>query len=172
MVRFFRFQNLLSLRRGYGILLALALLLGLLSGGFVSGHTEQFFFHMMHTAAKSRVSIVCLLPVLLLPVLCSAFAVYIGLHWLLIPIAFSKAFLISYICASISCAYPVSGKLFAFLVMFSDILSLPVLCWYWLRSLERKVSEFRSLIIVLLLLMGISFIDYQVISPFLVSLLS
>lgn len=172
MVRFFHRHFLQSARRVNAIILALVLLLGFLLGGVSSGSADISLFQLMHTAAQSRVSIVCLLPVLLLPVICSFFVVYIGLTWLLFPIAFSKAFLFSYLCSGILIFYPVSGPLFAVLFLCADFLSFPVLCWIWFRCICSREEGLRGLVPVLLLILGIAFFDYQVVSPFLASLLS
>lgn len=172
MVRFFRRHILQSPRRVNAIVLALVLLLGFLLGGICSGSADPFLLSLMRTAAQSRVSIVCLLPVLLLPVLCTAFAVYIGLPWLLFPIAFSKAFLFSYLCSAILIFYPESGSLFAAFFMFADYLSVPVLCWVWYRCICSRETRLYWIRPAVLLILGIAYLDYQVISPFLASLLS
>ena len=172
MVRFFRRHYFRSPRRVCAVILAFALLLGVFLGGVCSGLAEPVLFQLMRTAAESRVSIVRLLPVILLPVIVSAFAVYIGLYWLLIPIAFSKAFLFSFLCSGILVLYPGSGPLFAILFLFVDVLSLPVLCWCWFRCIRSREAGLRALGPAVLLILGIGILNDQVISPFLASLLS
>lgn len=172
MVRFFHCHILQSPRRVNAIVLALVLLLGFLLGSICSGSADSSLFHLMHIAAQSRVSIVCLLPVLLLPIICSAFAVYIGHTWLLFPIAFLKAFLFSYLCSGIMILYPESGPLFALLFLCADYLSMPVLCWIWFRCICSREDGLRGVRPVVFLILGIAFFDYQFVSPFLASLLS
>ena len=172
MVRFFRCLFFESSRRVSAMVLAFTLLLGYLLGSFCVGCAESSLFLLMRTGAKAGVSIVCLLPVLILPFLCSAIAVYIGLKWLIIPIAFLKAFLFSYLCCHILMLFPDSGSLFTVLFLFTDILSLPLLCWFWFRCICSREVGIRTVLAVILNISGIGFLNYQVISPFLASLLS
>lgn len=172
MVRFFRCRFMDSPRRVRGVFLACVLLLGVFCGSIFSGLAEPVLFQLMRTAAESRVSIVCLLPVILLPVVLSAFAVYIGLYWLLIPIAFAKAFCFGYLCSGILILYPYSGPLFAVLFLFTDVLSLPVLCWFWLRCTRGREPGLQAVAPSVILIVGIGIINDQLISPFLASLLS
>ena len=172
MVRFFRCPFSKSSRRVNAMVLALTLLLGYLFGSFCVGYAESDLFLMMRAGAMSGVSIVCLLPVLLLPFLCSAIAVSIDQTWLLLPIVFLKAFLFSYLCGHILSLFPDSGPLFAVLFLFPDVLLLPVLCWFWLRCSCGRGMGMSELTTVILAVAGISFLNYQVVSPFLASLLS
>ena len=172
MVRFFHCLFLESSRRVNAMVLAFALLLGYLLGSICVDFMNPDLFLLMRIGAKAGVSIVSLLPVLLFPFLCSAIAVYVGLKWLIIPIAFLKAFLFSYLCCHILTLFSDSGSLFTVLFLFSDILSLPVLCWFWLRCICGRDVGARAVMVVILAISGIGFLNYQVISPFLASLLS
>ena len=172
MVRFFRCPFVKPSRKLNVTVLALSLLFGYLLGSFCAGYAESDLFLLMRTGAMSSVSIVCLLPVLFLPFLCSAIAVYLGWMWLLIPIAFLKAFLFSYLCGHILALFPVSGQLFAVLFMLPDVLSLPVLCWFWIHSICTARMGCYEIMAVILSIAGIGLLNYQFISPFLASLLS
>ena len=172
MVRFFRCHFLQSPRRVCGVILAFDLLIGVLLGSISSGLAEPVLFQLMRTAAESRVSIVCLLPVLLLPVVFSAFAVCFGHFWPLIPVAFTKAFCFGYLCSGVLIQYPYSGPLFVVLFLFADVVSLPVLCWLWIRCIRGREAGLRAVAPSALLLLGISIINDQLISPFLAGLLS
>lgn len=172
MVRFFQYHFLQSPRRVCAVILAFALLFGVCFGGICSDFADPDLFLLMRTAAQSRVSIVCLLPVLLLPVVISAFAVSIGLYWLLIPVAFLKSFFFGFLFCGVMIRYPNSGLLFALLFLSTDYLSLPILCWCWYRCIRSEEAGLRALTTSAFLLFGISFFNYQFISPFLASLLS
>lgn len=172
MVRFFHCLFSEPSRRVNAMVLAFALLLGYLLGSICVDFMNPDLFLLMRIGAKAGVSIVCLLPVLLLPFLFSAIAVFIGLKWLVIPVAFLKAFLFSYLCCHILTLFPDSGSLFAVLFLFSDILSLPVMCWFWIRCICGRDVGARAVMVVILAISGIGFLNYQVISPFLASLLS
>jgi len=171
MVRFFRCHFLPPSRRVNVTVLAFALLLGFLFGSLCSGFAESHLYSLMRMGAGSPVSIVCLLPVLLLPFLCSALAAYFGLVWLIFPIAFLKAFFFSYLIGHILVLFPNSGSLFAGLFFCADVLSMPVLCWFWLRCTSSGLEK-RIWIPVFLTVLGIGFFDCHIVSPFLVSLLS
>ena len=171
MVRFFRCHILQSSRRVHAVILAFVLLSGFAFGILSSGSAEQSLFQLMRTAASARVSIICLLPVIFLPVLFSALAVYIGQRWLIFLLAFAKAFLIGYLSSSILIRYPDSGFLFVLLFLCSDCLTFPVMCWFWLRILSGEKSA-PCIYAVILWILWIGILDSQVISPFLATLLS
>lgn len=173
MVGFFRTFLASGPRRVNAIILAFALLTGFTLGAYTATLAEPSSFSLMRTASESCVSIVCLLPALLLPFLFSAFAVYISQYWLLIPIAFTKAFFFSYLSAASLLLFRGSGWLVQLLLMFTDCLSMPVLCWFWLRTCTvSRESVLRSFVSAALVVIGIICLDYQFISPFLVELLS
>ena len=172
MVRFFRCIFLQPQRRVTAIILAFVFSVGILAGAFIAQLTDTSYFLMMRTASDYRVSIVALLPSAALPLLFSAFAVYISQTWLLIPIAFLKAFLFGFLSFGLITLNPDSGWLLRFLVMFTDCLSIPVLFWFWIRCYDAKNFFTTTIIAAFLLITGISLLDYQYISPFLVNLLS
>lgn len=172
MVSFFRTLFSPASRRAPAIILAFALLAGFFGGAYTATLADPSSFSLMRTASNSCVSIACLLPALLLPFLFSAFAVYISQYWLLIPIAFIKAFCFSYLSAAFLLLQD-SGWLLRMLLMFTDCLSMPVLCWLWLRSCSgSRESNLRTFAAAVLIVVGITCLDYQYISPFLVNLLS
>ena len=172
MVRFFHHHIFPSFRRVTAIVLAFVLTMGVLIGGSCSGFADTSFLHLMHMAALTPVSIVHLIPVVLLPMIFSAFAVYIGHSWLIFPLAFLKAFLLGYLTSVIRIFYPDSGVLFAILLLCTEYLTMPILCWFWFRCACDRKLDFQIASGVTLLMLGIGFLDYHVVSPFLVSLLS
>lgn len=173
MVRFFRTRFMPDLRRGSVTVLAFLLCCGYLLGAFLTTVSGDYVSSMMRTAVTSRVSIVCLLPVILFPFLITAFAVYIGQFWILAPIAFCKAFSFGYLSSCILCSFGNSGWLIQLLFLFSDGVSLPILCWFWIRLLDSRGAKMNhSFAIVSVLIFLIVIFDCQFISPFLVSLLS
>lgn len=173
MVSFFRTAFLPQPRRVTAIILAFAFLAGLCAGAYAATLAGTNISSLMRTASTTCVSIAGLLPALLLPFLFTAFAVYISQYWLLIPIAFVKAFLFSYLGATVLLLFQDSGWLVQLLLMFADCLSLPVLWWLWLRlCCDGQRKHLRCYIGVFVAIAGIVCLDYQIISPFLVDLLS
>lgn len=159
-------------RKGPGSLLACAWLLGLVSGAVLSIFAGDPLFSMMRAAASSCVSIPGLLSATLLPLLFSAFAVYISKPWLLIPIAFGKAFLFSYLSVGVMIAFGSAGWLIWWLLMFSDSCSLPLLWWFWLKAVSQpRGSLIRRTGFALAAAAVIGSVDYCIVSPFLADLI-
>ena len=158
--------------RGKRLLLAFSWVLGLFAGAVCAIMSGNSLSSMMRTAASGSVSIVSLMSAVLLPLLFSAFAVYISQIWLLFPLAFGKAFLFSFLGVGLMTAYGSAGWLVRCLFMFSDCLILPVLWLYWLRSLEGwNRFSIRNATTAFLTAGIIGSFDYYVVSPFLASLL-
>ena len=154
-------------RRGAAVGLVLLFLFGLLLGVWLSGSASDSLFSPMRAVVSSRVSIIGLLSSLLLPLLFSAFAVYIGRPVLLIPIAFWKAFSFSYLSWGLLQAWNSAGWLIASLLLFSSACSLPVLCWYWLGQIHRPEFRLLPLCIAAGALILIGILNYCLILPFL-----
>lgn len=173
MVRFFHARFFSSSRKPSTIVLAFVLCVGYFLGAVLALLSDQFSVSLMHTAVLSRGSIVSILSVLLLPFLFTAFAVFVRRYQLLVPIAFFRAVIFSYVCSVIVCIYGSSGWLILLLFLFSDCASLPVLCWLWVRSISsREQKLLRNIFYVFVPLLGIVYLDYRFVSPFLVMLLS
>ena len=171
MVRFFRSDFLASFRSKFVLHLASAWLTGLLSGAYIACSSNPSVFLLMRSAPRSAVSIVGLLAVMLLPLLLTALAVYISRIFFLIPVAFVKAFLFSYLSVAVYCSRSTGGWLLWFLFLFSDIFSAPVFLRLWMRisGAERKGTLFLGSAVAVLM---IGFLDFQYISPFLAKILT
>lgn len=152
--------------------LACAYFIGLFSGVLISMSASDALVSTMRAAVFGRVSIFGLLSTILLPLLFSAFAVYISRPVLLIPIAFFKAFLFSFLGMGILAAFGSAGWLVRCLLMFSDILTMPLLWWYWIRSSSNQGTCQRSSLVCAAAVCLIGSLDYCVISPFLANLIS
>lgn len=152
-------------------ILAFAFLIGLLLGSVFYFSAEIESVSWMRGAARSPVSIVGLLSVILLPFLFSAGAVFSSQFWLLIPIAFCKALSFVQVSLGISRAYGSAGWLMRFLVMFADSVFLPVLIFFWIRFGDgsRRMS-YRTFFSFLAVAVCIGWFDSCVISPFLAGL--
>ena len=159
-------------RRRAVVLLVCAWFLGLVTGLLLSLSASDILFPTMRAAVASCVSISGLLSTILLPLLFSAFAVYSSNFWLLIPIAFSKAFLFTFLGTGILAAFGSAGWLIHILLIFSGTAMPPVLWWYWLSALSgTPTTPFHS-IAALPAACLIGSLDYCVISPFLANLIS
>ena len=153
--------------------LACAFLAGLIGGLLLSASAGITPDHAALAATNGRITAIGLLSVIGLPLCFSAFAVYISRSRLVIPIAFCKAFLFSYTGSSILVAFGSAGWLIFLLLMFSDILMLPALWWYWKLALEgRAKASLTGLVPVSVAGILIGSLDYHVIGPFLANLLN
>ncbi len=161
-----------SSRRDTPFFLAFAWILGIVFGVGASYCASHSLSSLMRMTANSPVSIFGLLSAMLLPLLCSAFAVYISCPWLLIPTAFLKAFLYTYFSFGILASYGSAGWLIRLLLIFSDTLMLPVLWLFWLRGIQwGRVDFLYRLIPAVSVVFLIGSIDYSIISPFLAQII-
>ena len=159
-------------RRRLAVYLAFAWSAGLLLGSFFSVLSAPFSVSLMRMTLSGPVSIFGLLTILYLPLLFTAFAVYISQIWLIIPICFFKSLFFSFVAAGFLLLLPSGGWLLCFLLLFSDCLSIPILFFDWYRTCSQSRMEvFRSLAVSGIFLFVIGIADYYVISPFLIRLL-
>ncbi len=164
------FSRFLSCNRP-AVLLAFFWSLGLASGILFAAASGETFFLLVRTAASRRVSIVGLVASCYLPFLLSAFAVFIGKQKLLYPIVFLKALLFSWCAIASSAAFSSAGWLVRPMLQFTDILTVPVLCWFSLRHTSDHGMLFRDFSICTLLFVLAGSLDYCLVSPFLASLI-
>lgn len=160
------------LRRIYRPLLAFFMFLGLVFGFLCSADSTVFLHSLMRPVVCYRVSIVGFICLLLVPFLLSAYAVFLSSP-LLFPLCFAKFFSFAYSAKMLMLAYGDAGWLARWLLLFSSVLSLPVLIWFCMRHVDGRSREnfWRDLGLCTVLLIGIGSFDYRVISPFLVRLI-
>lgn len=171
MVRFFHTVFASGTRRHHATVLAFSWFLGLASGAYSAASADISNFSLMLVDLDFRVSIFGLLAVQLLPLLFSAFAVYISCFWLLISIAFWKAFSYAYVCTGLMLISGSGGILLCCLFLFSDVFSVPLLCWFWLKAFERsQKAALRCAAALVPAITAIVWLDHQFVSPFLVNL--
>lgn len=172
MARFLHHDMPRSSRKFYCPLLAFFWTSGLASGIWAWFLSGEFITPLMRSSAYGSVSIVSLLCVTGLPFLLSAFAVFLSSEWLLIPIAFGKGFFFSLISMGTTVSFGCAGWLVRLLLCFSDIVSIPLLYWFWVRCLRNDGSRLIYLTFftgALFLLIGS--VDYYMITPFLADLI-
>lgn len=158
--------------RGASLILALTFFLGFMLGVWMSGCASDFLVCAMRTAVSSRVSIIGLLSSVVLPLLFSACAVYLNQPILLIPIAFLKAFLFSFLGYSLYTAWGGAGWLITGLMMSGTFASVPVFYWYWQRYIGGRAFEWDVLCLILGILLIIGLLDYYLIVPFLANIMN
>lgn len=149
-------------------LLSLIWLSGLFIGSRFAERSGSDFVSLMRAAPSAGVSIVGLLPVLFLPFLFAAFAVFLLQRWLLYPICFCKAYAFGFVATSVAISYGSAGLLVCCLLLFSDICLMPLLVWLCLRHIRRSTNYLRrDLVICSVCIVAVGCTDCFVISPFL-----
>ncbi len=172
MDRFLHLNWSFSLCKTWRPLLALIWFLGLFFGAIAVSSADAIFSLTMHSALYGSLSIFGLLAALLLPLLLTAFAVYVSKPILILFFAFFKAFLFAFTAAGLSACFTTAAWLVRCLLMFSDILILPVLWLVWLRSFEYKpVASLRCSAIAAMMTCMIGCFDFAVVAPFLMRLI-
>ena len=173
MVCFFRSRFLPSPSKNIATVLAITITLGSLLGaycGYNFGNRTQV---LLPIAIRERGSFISLILVMSLPLFASLLAIYVRLNWLTVPIVLIKAFAVSYLGSCIQRFYNDSGWLISFLFLYSDFLTLPILCWFWLCSgNDTSVKLQRCFGIAFISLFGIALFDYRFVSSYLIYLLS
>ena len=151
------------------VVLAWSFVLGLLVGCSASAGCRELLETSRDSLARSA-GFSAFIPIVL-PILLSGFAVYIGKPLLLIPAAFWKAFFFSSVGAGIVAAWGSAGFLVSSLVLFGSICSTPVLWWYWLQHIRGEDFSVRTFLTALAASILIGWTDLLVISPFLTKIL-
>ena len=154
------------------IALVVCFCFGIQLGQYYASCGNETYFLLMRMVPMCPVSIVGLISVTFLPFLFSAFAVYFSHPQFLLPICFVKAFLFSCCACSATCAFGSAGWLVRLLLQFTDICTLPLLCWFWIRHKSaEKVRFWQDIVLCGLLVAVVCVIDCSIVSPYLVSLI-
>ena len=91
---------------------------------------------------------------------------------MLAAVVFLKAFLFAYTGAAILILYPVSGWLLRWLLMFSDMVTMPILWFLWISvSFDNLESLHRRIVICAFCFVLVGCVDLLMIVPFLARLI-
>jgi len=145
----------------------------LVLGTLFAAQADVTGLSLMRLAASCRVSIVCHLASQLLPFLIAAYAVNISGLWLLYTVCSCKLFSFAYMGTLIMNAFGSAGWLVRSLFLFSDIILVPMLCWYCARRvLADSDSEKKDFWICIGVAVVTALINWLFISPFLVKIIN
>ncbi|MBQ8768636.1 MAG: hypothetical protein IJZ15_03160 [Oscillospiraceae bacterium] len=154
---------------------AFALLLwsvmGLILGTLFAAFADISCFSLMRQAVTAPVSIVVSFASQLLPFLIAAYAVNISGLWLLYTVCSCKLFSFAYTGSLIWVAFGSAGWLVRWLFLFSDIILVPVLCWYCFRRTLGDSSEKKDFRICIGFAVITALINCLFISPFLAKII-
>lgn len=138
------------------------------AGGICSASDAGIYLSLMRACCDSRVSIVNLLLVPCFPFLISAIAVYFSHFPLLYLCAASKMFCFGFALCMVSRSFAGAGLLVCILLLFTDILTFPILCVFqWFGFGIGKRRYFRSAVLCLLWFVIVCTVDYLWIMPLL-----
>ena len=118
--------------RSCKMILLFCWIIGSLCGAVVASGADSIS-SLVRACCDASVSTVGLLMVSFLPFLFSAVAVSFSLPWLLRLIALLKAFCFSFCAVIVLGEFGTAGWLCCLLLLFTDILTLPLLCRFQLR---------------------------------------
>ena len=154
------------------VLLSLFCICGCVVGVAVSHSADPSFFSLMRMAAARPVSIVDLSLMILIPFLVTAAISFLGIPYLLFPVAFIKSLSYALLLSSITIAFGPAGWLVSCLMLLSDSICVVVLYWYFIRH----VSGFRStavsdLFVTFLISLSVGLADSLFLSPYLAALI-
>lgn len=172
MGRFLNLKWLCFQRKNRSPYLALWLSLGLIAGAVVAAAAGSALDSMIPAAADQVGSLSDLLISVLLPFVLSAFAALMGELWLLYPIAFFKAFLVSFLGFGVMSVYGSAGWLIRCLLLFSECCTLPILILFWIRQLSGQGSRMTVTALAVFAAVLIGSLDYCIVSPFLANVIS
>ena len=168
-----RTRTILFLQERNQVYCILAIIL-LISSGFgvlFAATADQSYLHLMRMAAGRPVSIVGSLLAVIVPYVVSVLAVSNFKPWLVYLTIAVRIFLFSSACWVIADSFGTASALVSFLLLFPDILLIPVLLWFAISSLSGNCSRILVLLsLVYISLVGI--IDYCAISPFLAKIIN
>lgn len=162
-----RFQAIFCWIRHPAFLLFLSGGTSLVIGTLLAASTEISSFSWMRLAADSQLSIVGHIVTQLLPFLIAAYAVYISKLWLLLTVCSCKLFSFAYMGSLIWFTFGSAAWLVRMLLLFSDIILVPMLCWFGFKQVIAKVDQTKDLWICISIVCVTALINLLFISPFL-----
>lgn len=163
-------STFLFFRKGGMAVFAFSLLSGLFLGSRFHLASESALFSLMRVSASQNVSIVGQLSVLLLPFLLSAFFYSTRAVWLIIPLSFLKGICFGFCQAIILSSFTGAGWLVYFFLMFSNILTLPVLVFFWISCISGTRYMICRLFFCSLAVLFIVVADHYFMIPYYISL--
>lgn len=153
--------------------LALVWTLGLLCGVYCGFQWDVSLVPLMRGCLYDSVSIVCVFSLLCLPFMISFLASFWNARRLIYLTAFGKAFLFSFVSLGVFFSFGSAGWLVQAFLMFSEVCSMPLLYWLWMRCLtDRQVTTGLEIFSLLSLLFLVASFNSSYVMPFLADLIS
>ena len=145
---------------------------GLICGCIIAVQVSDTYLLMMRRAVTSPVSIFGLLTVSFLPFLFITLSVYISRPKLIHCICFLKACSFMITGFSVITVFGSAGWLVQFLLQFTDLGALALLCWFACQHLDGSKNSLGAHITLCgTCVAGLVWIEYCYVSPFLAMLI-
>jgi len=147
-------------------------LAGLLLGSLFAAQLDMQIVSLMRPFITQRVSIVIKLSCAALPFVIAAYAVKFSAFRTLFVIAFCKTFAFALSGWLICAIFGSAGWLIRILLLFSDICTVPMLCWFSMRHINGVADTWKKDVLICSVCCVVAVItDILVISPFLSKIL-
>lgn len=152
--------------------LAFVLFSGYLLGTLFSAEASDSYIALMRMSAVGPVSIVSVFASAMLPFLFAFIAVNCKKPFFLLAVCFCKAFFIAHCSFGCYLAFGSGGWLVRLLLQFSDLLLMPVLCWFAVCYLQRfQPLKVRDVLICATATLAVSAVNVCFVSPYLAMLI-
>ena len=155
-------MQLFSRIRRYGLhnyWVVIPWLIALFLGTYCAAMSDPSVFSLVRRPTFGKVSTVCLMAAQLLPFLFAAYAAYISNSILLISVGSVKLFSFGFIGYLIWAAFGSAGWLIRFLMLFSDVTLVPILCLFCLRIHAGRTKVMKELLICMGIVVMIVLLD-------------
>ena len=145
--------------------------LGLLSGILLAIHTSPFSASMMRIAVCGNVSIVGMLLSTLFPYFITVVAYWASAYFIIVIFSYFDSLALSFCAACLYIVFNDAAWLICILFLFSDIFLVTSLIYLRITVILQDHRMFREkCLIVFILIVLITIIDYFVIVPFLTTM--
>lgn len=134
-------------------------LIALFLGTYCAASSDLSVFSLVRRTVFGKVSTVCLMAVQLLPFLFAAYATYINNTILLLSACSVKLFSFGFAGYLVWAAFGSAGWLMHFLMLFSDVVLVPVLCLFCMYIYTEPTKLMNALLICMGIVVVIVLLD-------------
>lgn len=153
------------------LFLAMSWVTGLLAGLVLSSNLFAEICELVPFAIASPFSFAGIILATSIPFLLTVFVLHISKPFFLLPISLVKGILFSFNSFLFLFYYHSSGWLIRILIMFSDLITLPILWFLWLQSESNFGNSITGILLVLFAFVFLTCLfDYVAVAPFLAML--
>lgn len=170
MVSFFPGYDSDKNRKVYVAILAFALCIGVIAGGFWAVEAKDSLRDFLRHAPVADVSLVSLSVSFGLLILLSCFSLAMSQRWVIILLALFKGLCLGILGVGTALSFATAGGLISFLFLFSEIITVPMLIWFWIHPFSSVRKICCAGISALIFSLVVHYFNDQYISNFLADL--